>query len=208
MDQVGSATREHPEAQIQLELGRSSFSIQTLKGLEAALGPAGHRRTHHHSSTSSADQKWLYGPVQPLVVNMRITKAKFFFSSWTFFFTNFLPQKKKVFFSHINVFFSLSCGKSDFFFFYQRIQKSLLNYFLYLFFLFVEQSEKVLTWFHKRKCSWFHFLNCFFPETGKKKRFHSVQHRRKNYFGRNSYLYFFIFSWHFFFFVGSFLHVK
>lgn len=37
LDQVGPATQEHPEAQVQLELGRHRSSIQTLEGLEAAL---------------------------------------------------------------------------------------------------------------------------------------------------------------------------
>lgn len=52
-DQVCSTTREHPEAQIQLELGWSRFCIQTLKGLETAFGPAGNHRWNIYSFSLS-----------------------------------------------------------------------------------------------------------------------------------------------------------
>lgn len=43
MDQICSAAREHPEAQVQLELGRSRFSVEGFKGQERAVGPAEER---------------------------------------------------------------------------------------------------------------------------------------------------------------------
>lgn len=51
MDQVGPATRQHPEAQIQLELGHGGVGAQTFEGQEAALGPA---ETNARGSAASA----------------------------------------------------------------------------------------------------------------------------------------------------------
>lgn len=76
MNQICSATWEHPEAQIQLELGWSSFCIQTFKRLETALWPAGKQRLKHESASASStvsadsftpDWKQIYDPrVQPV----------------------------------------------------------------------------------------------------------------------------------------------
>ncbi len=59
MDQICSATWEHPEAQTQPEFGWGSFCIQTFKWLEAALRPAGWQRRKHESGfTSSTVPVW------------------------------------------------------------------------------------------------------------------------------------------------------